>query len=65
MADEITIEVLEDGTLRITTDKIGDVNHINAESLLKFIKSAMGGDVDVKVRKDIKHVHQHTHIHKH
>jgi len=59
--DEITIEILEDGTLRITTDKIGDVNHINAESLLKFIKERMGGKVDIQKRKE-EHYHVHNHI---
>ena len=58
--DEITIEILEDGTLRVTTNKIGDVNHINAESLLKFIKDNMGGKVEVRKRKE---AHQHVHSH--
>ncbi len=63
--DKIEIEVLSDGTLKISTDKVSMPNHANAEALLREIITGMGGKVDRK-RKLNHHHHNHgenTHEH--
>jgi hypothetical protein len=63
--DKIEIEVLSDGTLKISTDKVSMPNHANAEALLREIISGMGGQVDRK-RKSNHHHHNHgEHTHEH
>ena len=41
--DSMQITVLEDGTLRIETDKISAVNHSTAEAFLRNVATAAGG----------------------
>lgn len=41
--DQITVKILQDGTLKITTDKISPPNHVNAEKLLNDIAKELGG----------------------
>jgi len=63
--DKLEIEVLADGTLKISTDKVSMPNHANAEALLREIISGMGGKVDRK-RKTIGHSHnEEGHKHEH
>ena len=66
MKDMIRFEVLEDGTLKFTTDEIGPANHASADELLEQLEDAMGGSVTVKKRPRLEgHVqtHQHGHVH--
>ena len=44
--DEIEIEILPDGTLKITTDKISQANHRNADELMEFLAQKMGGPAE-------------------
>ena len=53
--DKINVEILYDGKLRITTDKISPANHGGAEILIREIVKAMGGDSE-RVRKTIANV---------
>lgn len=65
MADVLTVEVLEDGTLKISTDAVSMPNHTNAEGLLRELSKEMGGDT-VRVKKAGVHTHTHdgiTHTH--
>lgn len=56
--DIIQFEVLEDGTLKITTDEISGENHMNAEEFLKWLAQELGGEV-----KRVKRGHgSHTHV---
>jgi len=48
--DKIQIEILEDGQIRIVTDEIGAANHRNADDLLKFLESQLGGEVKKQKR---------------
>lgn len=62
MADEIQIEILEDGTVKFTTDKISGVNHVSADELLAEIDKLLGGKV-IRSKRPEKHHHQHNHQH--
>lgn len=46
--DEIEIEILDDGRVKVTTGKIGPANHINADQFVGTIQSLMGGPVERK-----------------
>lgn len=51
MADDIEIEILEDGTISIKTSDISEVNHVSADSLLDEITSALGGQRKTEARE--------------
>jgi len=57
MSDTMTIEVLEDGSLKIETSKISMANHTNCEGLIRELVTGMGGKSQ-RVRKGM-----HTHMH--
>lgn len=60
--DTIKIEVLKDGTIKVTTDPISPANHMNAEALLTNIARLAGGDTQRERRPDA-HTHSHHHHH--
>ena len=60
--DEIQIEVLADGTIKVTTDNISPANHMSADKLVDFIAQMAGGQT---TRQSRGHSHVHTHEHKH
>lgn len=61
--DIIEIEIIEaDGSLKATTDKISQANHMNADAFLREMGRAMGGATTRAHRKD---AHGHTHAHEH
>ena len=57
--DTIEVEVLPDGSIKITTDPISAPNHTNAEKLLRAI--AQAGPTTRKARRGHHHSHTHTH----
>lgn len=57
MNDIINIEILEDGRIKITTDKIGQANHTCADNLLEEIARLMGGEV-IRAKRSMAHTHQ-------
>lgn len=59
MPDRMRIEVLDDGSFKITSDEISGPNHVTAENLLGFIARAAGGEVTRTARTDAKHHHHH------
>jgi hypothetical protein len=59
MPDNIKIEIKEDGTIKVDTDRISMPNHSNAEGFLRRIADLVRGKVTVKP----KHGHGHTHTH--
>lgn len=61
MSDIMTVEVLQDGSLKISTDKISMPNHTNAEGLIRELVTGMGG----KSHRVRKGMHTHTHSQKH
>lgn len=54
--DSITIEVLDDGRIKVTTDPISPANHTSAEKLLRAI-----GEAGKTTRRKRGHGHHHTH----
>lgn len=64
--DNITCTILEDGTVRVDTDKISGPNHSNAEAALQFLAKELGGDVHrVSRHPATQHIHEHGHEHSH
>jgi hypothetical protein len=62
--DTITVEILEDGTLKTSTDVVSAANHGNAEKFLLDLGRGMGGNVK-RIRKGHTHTHSHAHSHAH
>lgn len=63
--DTIQIEILEDGTIKITTDPVSAANHQTAEQFLKDIATLAGGPSTRARRTDRAHHHHHHHAHDH
>ena len=49
MSTVIEFEILEDGKVSVTTDKISDTHHLDADQLLEELESILGG---VKTTKE-------------
>lgn len=64
MPDQMNITILEDGTIKVETDKISGANHLNAESFLREMSKLAGGQVTTRRKqaqqdqKQTKHVQQ-------
>lgn len=63
MADKIKISVLEDGSIKIETDKVSMPNHTNAENFLKEMFKLAGGNLAKKAKHAFAHVSGKTHQH--
>lgn len=59
--DALSIEILEDGTIKTTTDAVSGANHANAEQFLKYIATLTGGETTRTKRGDVHGHHHHTH----
>ena len=56
--DKIEIEILADGTLKMTTDKISAPNHGNFEALIREIVAMAGGEYTSKQKHGtVGHTH--------
>ena len=64
-ADNIEIEFLPDGSLKISTDKVSAPNHSNAEKFLLDLARGMGGKTTRTRKAGAVHSHTHKHSHKH
>ncbi|MGH7260153.1 MAG: hypothetical protein ACREI9_05660 [Nitrospiraceae bacterium] len=56
--DELTITILDDGTIKIETDQVSMPNHANAEEFLKMAARMVGGET---TRTKRGHGREHTH----
>lgn len=80
MADILNIEVLPDGTLKVTSDAVSMQNHMAAEAFLRESSRLMGGESKRVRRVDVHgnlrhaldahasdgHTHEHDgHVHQH
>tara|TARA_R110000751_G_scaffold1656_3_gene6058 strand:- start:1629 stop:1832 length:204 start_codon:yes stop_codon:yes gene_type:complete len=66
MADKMTVQILADGTMKVTTDAVSMANHLSAEKFLKFASDLLGGKVKNERRKGLKaHTHSHGDDHHH
>jgi hypothetical protein len=64
--DKITVEVLEDGTIKMTTDQVSGPNHSNAEGFMRSIAQMTDGKMTREKRKpDHKHSHGQHQSHSH
>ncbi len=61
--DTMLVEVLSDGSLKVTTDPVSAPNHMGAERMLLEMFKAIGaeaGDIETKHRHGKKY-HGHSH----
>jgi len=65
MPDNIEIEILPDGTIKSSTDKVSMPNHANAEAFLREMARLAGGSTERKHKhgKTGFHTHEKEHIH--
>ena len=63
--DRISMRILEDGTISVSTDAISAENHVQAEELINSTFEELGGERQVVQRKPHLHPHGHTHRHVH
>ncbi len=61
MSDTMRIEILEDGTIKTTTDPISAPNHQSAEGFMRDLAQLAGGETTRKARHGHTHAHTHTH----
>ena len=62
--DNIQIEILPDGTIKVTTDAVSMPNHASAEEFLRLM-SEMAGSPQKRVRKGSGKHHHHKQDHLH
>lgn len=60
-SDTLKIEILEDGTIKTTTDAVSGANHANAEQFLAYIAKLTGGETSRTKRGDVQSHHHHHH----
>ena len=61
--DTLEIEILADGTIKVTTDSISPANHLSADQFLKFLADMTGGETTkTKNRRGHTHHHEHEHV---
>ena len=58
--DSIQITILQDGTIRVSTDEVGQANHLSAEKFLEAMARLAGGESELQ-RKGRAHAHTHSH----
>lgn len=64
--DTMDIEILEDGTIKTSTDKISLPNHGGAEMLIRELVKAAGGEATRKQKAGHHEIHEHNgHWHSH
>jgi hypothetical protein len=59
--DTIIIEILADGTIKSTTDKVSGANHASAEQFLRTSSQMVGGEVRIQ-RRAVAPKKQDTHV---
>lgn len=57
--DIMTLEILEDGTIKVETGRISGPNHLSAESFLRETALEAGGEVLRKRKAGAAHTHTH------
>ena len=64
--DNIQIDILEDGTIKVTTDAVSPANHLSADKFLAEMQRMAGGEHKQTRRpKGRMHHHHHSHNHTH
>jgi len=65
MADQIEIEILPDGTIKTSTDRVSMPNHATAEAFLRDMARLAGGQVKRERKQGVVHTYAHHHGHEH
>ena len=66
MPDIIEVEILEDGQIKFSTDKISAANHASADEFLAEVEELAGGErVTEKNKSRFAKSHAHNHVHAH
>lgn len=55
--DTFKVTVLPDGSVKVETDKIGDVNHMSADGFIKWMAMQLGGET---TSQPVHHGHTHS-----
>lgn len=64
MKGQMTITILEDGTIKSETGDMSGPSHKAADDFLKMIERMLGGQV-TEEKISHGHVHNHEHTHEH
>ncbi len=59
--DTLKIEILDDGTIKVTSDVVSAANHASADKFVTFLARLAGGATTITKRS--KHTHSHAHEH--
>lgn len=60
--NQIEIEILDNGELKISTGQFDGIQHANAEMILRDTAKLLGSTARVVGKKHRRH-HSHTHVH--
>lgn len=63
-SDSMLVEILDDGTLKVSIDAVSSANHGSAEKLLAETIRTLGADVKT-THKHGGRAHTHSHSHNH
>lgn len=58
MPDQLNIEILDDGTVVVSSDQISAGNHRGAEELLKVLETLMGGE-SIRTKRKVQQTQHH------
>jgi hypothetical protein len=58
--DTLKITILDDGSVKVETDRISPANHLSADALVTLLGQLMGGDVSIDQKRP-GHTHQAQH----
>lgn len=61
-SDVFTVEILEDGTIKVETDSVSAANHLTAENFLAAMFELAGGKSEIQYKRPLA-VHEHHHHH--
>jgi hypothetical protein len=59
--DTLDIEILADGTVKVTADQISGANHVSADELLAELERRLGGAVSRERRPEMPPLVTHAH----
>lgn len=63
--DKMHVTILEDGRVKVETDRISAAAHTSAENLLSSMEQLLGGQTIVEHKDGRGHTHEHEHIGSH
>lgn len=61
--DEIRIEIMEDGRIKMDSDRISQPSHASAEAFVREVSRLAGGKTERKAKTKHSHGHHGAHSH--